>query len=52
MDYERTKDKAVVKRRVKPVAIMFSEYYFNLTAFMDDEEVKKNFDVVFYKFIG
>ena len=25
MDYERTKDKAVVTRKVKPVAIMFSE---------------------------
>lgn len=46
MDYERTKDKAVVKRKVKPVAIMFSEYYFYLTAFIDDEEVKKNFDVL------
>lgn len=46
MDYERTKDKAVVKRKVKPVAIMFSEYYFYLTAFIDDKEVKKNFDVL------
>lgn len=46
MDYLRTKDKAVVKRRVKPVAIMFSEYYFYLTAFIDDEEVKKDFDVI------
>lgn len=25
---------------------MFSEYYFYLTAFIDDEEVKKNFDVL------
>lgn len=46
MDYERTKDKAVVKRKVKPIAIMFSEYYFYLTAFIDDEEVKKTFDVL------
>lgn len=46
MDYERTKDKAVVTRKVKPVAIMFSEYYFYLTAFIDDEEVKKDFDVL------
>lgn len=46
MDYLRTKDRAVVKRRVKPVAIMFSEYYFYLTAFIDDEEVKKDFDVI------
>ena len=38
MDYKRTKDGAIVKRRVKPVAIMFSEYYFYLTAFIEDEE--------------
>ena len=46
MDYERTKDKTVVTRRVKPVAIMFSEYYFYLTAFIDDEEIRKDFDVI------
>lgn len=45
IDYLRTKDKAVVKRKVKPVAIMFSEYYFYLTAFIDDEDVRKDFDV-------
>lgn len=44
MDYERTKDKAVVKRKVKPLAIMFSEYYFYLTAFIEDEELQKYFD--------
>ena len=46
MEYLRTKDKAVVTRKVKPVAIMFSEYYFYLTAFIDDEEVQKDFDVI------
>lgn len=46
IEYERTKDKAIVTRKVKPVAIMFSEYYFYLTAFIDDEEVKKDFDVL------
>ena len=46
IDYTRMKDKAVVKRKVKPVAIMFSEYYFYLTAFIDDEEVRKDFDVI------
>lgn len=44
--YERTKDKNIVTRKLKPVAIMFSEYYFYLTAFIDDEEVKKNFDII------
>lgn len=46
IDYYRLKDKEIVHRKVKPVAIMFSEYYFYLTAFIDDEEVKKDFDVI------
>lgn len=46
MDYLRSMDKKVVKRKVKPVAIMFSEYYFYLTAFIDDEETKKDFKVI------
>lgn len=46
IDYIRMKDKAVVKRKLKPVAIMFSEYYFYLTAFIDDEDVRKDFDVI------
>lgn len=46
VDYLRTKDKAVVTRKLKPVAIMFSGYYFYLTAFIDDEEVRRNFDVI------
>ena len=46
IDYYRTKDKKIVHRKIKPVAIMFSEYYFYLTAFIDDEEVKKDFDAL------
>lgn len=46
MDYGRIKGSKVVHRKVKPVAIMFSEYYFYLTAFIDDEEVRKDFDVI------
>lgn len=46
MDYLRTKDKTVVRRRVKPVAIMFSEYYFYFTAFIDDEKIRRDFDVL------
>lgn len=45
MDYLRMIDKEVVPRKVKPVAIMFSEYYFYLTAFIDNEKVKKDFEV-------
>lgn len=44
--YYRTKDKQTVHRKLQPVAIMFSEYYFYLTAFIEDEEVKKDFDVL------
>ena len=46
VDYYRTKDKQTVHRKLKPVAIMFSEYYFYLTGFIDDDEVKKDFDVL------
>ena len=46
ISYSRTKDKKLVKRKLKPVAIMFSEYYFYLTAFIDDEDVKRDFDVI------
>jgi predicted DNA-binding transcriptional regulator YafY len=42
VEYER-QEKSVVKRRLKPVGILFSEYYFYLAAFIDDdgEKVKK-----------
>lgn len=47
IDYLRTKDKALVNRKVKPAAIMFSEYYFYLTAFIDDnDEARKDFDII------
>ena len=46
LEYRRTKDRAIVKRKVKPVGIMFSEYYFYITAFIDDKEVCENFDVI------
>jgi hypothetical protein len=46
IDYYRTKDKKTVSRKLQPVAIMFSEYYFYLTAFIEDKEVQKDFDVL------
>lgn len=45
ISYIRTKDRAIVQRRLKPAAIMFSEYYFYLTAFIDDPKVRENFEV-------
>ncbi len=44
--YCRSKDKKIVARKLKPAAIMFSEYYFYLTAFIDDKDVQKHFDVI------
>lgn len=46
IEYGKVKGKATVKRKVKPVAIMFSEYYFYFTAFIEDKEVIKDFDVI------
>jgi len=47
IEYMRGKDKTIVNRKVKPVAIMFSEYYFYVTAFIDDaDEARQDFDVL------
>lgn len=46
VEYTRSKDKATVTRKLRPVAIMFSEFYFYLTAFIDDEKLKENFEVL------
>ena len=46
IEYTRQKDRKTVVRVVKPLAIMFSEFYFYLTAFIDDEKVQKDFDVL------
>lgn len=40
IEYSKLKDKAVVRRKVKPLAIMFSEYYFYLIAFIEDDNLK------------
>lgn len=45
IDYFRTKDRSIVKRRLRPAAVMFSEYYFYLAAFIDDEDIRKDFNV-------
>lgn len=44
--YTKLKSTREVKRVLRPAAIMFSEFYFYLTAFIDDEETRKGFDVV------
>ena len=45
--YERMKAPKLVKRRVQPVGIMFSEYYFYLTAFLEDKTDFDNPDDLF-----
>lgn len=45
--YERMKEPKFVRRRVKPVGIMFSEYYFYMTAFLDDQSLFENPDDLF-----
>lgn len=42
IQYERMKDPKFVTRRVQPVGIMFSEYYFYLTAFLEDKTTFDN----------
>lgn len=46
IEYKSMKNSNAKKRKLKPMAIMFSEYYFYLTAFIDDEKVRENFSVV------
>lgn len=42
--YERMKEPHLVTRVVEPVGIMFSEYYFYLTAFLRDVDKKSHFE--------
>lgn len=44
--YQGMQGSTVKTRKLKPVAIMFSEYYFYMTAFIDDKRVKDNFNVI------
>lgn len=44
--YKGLKSSASKIRKLQPLAIMFSEYYFYLTAIIDDENVRKGFSVM------
>lgn len=44
IEYVRLKGKATVRRRLKPAAIMVSEFYFYLTAFIDDIDRDEHFE--------
>lgn len=45
IQYRGIQGSTVKTRKLKPLAIMFSEYYFYLAAFIDDDKVKENFNV-------
>ncbi len=45
IEYRGLKGSEVKTRRLRPLAIMFSEFYFYLVAFLDDEAARKDFSV-------
>lgn len=44
--YQGLQGSSVKTRKLKPLAVMFSEMYFYLAAFIDDEKVRENFNVI------
>ncbi len=47
IEYRKVKGQEVVRRKLKPVSIIFSEFYFYMAAFIDDaDEVREHFDVI------
>ncbi|MCI7402609.1 helix-turn-helix transcriptional regulator [Pyramidobacter sp.] len=42
IEYRLPKDKTFVTRKLRPVAVMFSEYYFYVAVFIDDEEIRRD----------
>lgn len=44
--YRGIQGTSVKTRKLKPLAVMFSEYYFYMAAFIDDEKVRENFNVI------
>ena len=45
ISYEKTKNHETVKRKVQPQAIMFSEFYFYLAAYIENIDKEKEFSV-------
>lgn len=44
--YKGVQGSSVKTRKLKPLAVMFSEMYFYLAAFIDDDKVRDNFNVL------
>ncbi len=42
IEYKKLKENKVVKRKIKPVGIMFSEFYFYLTAYIESIDKDQN----------
>ena len=43
ISYQRSKDKKIIRRKIKPLAIVFSEYYFYLTAIIDETDTVREY---------
>lgn len=43
IEYSRLKGKEVVKRKIQPVGVVFSEFYFYLLGVIGDKEKKQSF---------
>lgn len=44
--YQGIQGSTVKTRKLKPLAVMFSEYYFYLAAFIEDDKVRESFNVI------
>lgn len=47
IEYELDKDKKCIKQAIKPVSILFSEYYFYITAFREDKNRKHTIETMY-----
>lgn len=55
IEYQKLKDRQIVKRTVEPVGLMFSEYYFYLMAVITDHSTRESFHkrtILIQPFIG
>lgn len=44
IEYQRLRTPSIITRRVQPVGLMFSEYYFYLVGYIEDIDKKEHFD--------
>jgi predicted DNA-binding transcriptional regulator YafY len=46
IEYRKLKGKEMVRRKLQPLAVMFSEYYFYLVAFIDDKKLREDLGIL------